>query len=182
MALQRSQPVLLQQLQILDTRAFYWVLLRRRVYPQLANLSRHISKSADGFLYPLIAFVLAVSGVPFGREAALAFAIGFALERSLYQLLKKGFRRNRPMDKLPGIRSVVIPGDQFSFPSGHTSGAFLAATIVCSAMPWLAPLMFAWATLIGFSRVCLGVHFPLDTVAGAALGVTCANLALGLIV
>ena len=44
-------------------------------------------------------------------------------------MLKNGFKRNRPQDALTHFTSVIVPHDQFSFPSGHTSAAFLMATL-----------------------------------------------------
>ncbi|MCR6651517.1 MAG: phosphatase PAP2 family protein [Cellvibrionaceae bacterium] len=83
---------------------------------------------------------------------------------------KHFFRRNRPPAAIPGYRSVIEPADQFSFPSGHTSAAFLVATTLAFALPWTAWFMYPWAIGVGMSRVVLGVHFPTDTIAGAAMG------------
>jgi undecaprenyl-diphosphatase len=66
----------------------------------------------------------------------------------------------------------VTPSDQFSFPSGHTSAAFMVATITGFFMPLLMLPLLLWAALVGFSRVVLGVHFPTDTLVGMVLGVS----------
>jgi undecaprenyl-diphosphatase len=68
------------------------------------------------------------------------------------------------------LRSLVVASDQFSFPSGHSSGAFLLAT--CLAIVYGGPVtaMYLWATGVAVSRVILGVHFPGDTLAGAVMG------------
>ncbi|SDD64691.1 undecaprenyl-diphosphatase [Mucilaginibacter pineti] len=93
-------------------------------------------------------------------------------------LVKKIVNRPRPFVTHP---DVIIPKDHptdSSFPSGHTSAAFAAATSLSLAIPkWyvIAP-SFAYAGAVGYSRMYLGVHYPSDVLAGAALGVGSAYL------
>jgi undecaprenyl-diphosphatase len=105
----------------------------------------------------------------------LAALSAFALELSLYYLIKKNVRRPRPFHRLNGVRALIVPPDEFSFPSGHTGAAILLAVVLTAALPVLAPWVFVWAALVGLSRVYLGVHYPGDVLAGIALGVISAN-------
>lgn len=57
-----------------------------------------------------------------------------------------------------------------SFPSGHTNTAFAAATLCVVLLGWQFWPMYIPAALVGYSRVYLGLHFPLDIVFGAILG------------
>jgi undecaprenyl-diphosphatase len=113
-----------------------------------------------------------------GGKLFIAMALAFAVERPLYWALKNSFKRNRPPSAIPGYRSFIVPSDQFSFPSGHTSGAFVTATLLSAFYPSMAPLLYCWASLVAMSRVNLGVHFPSDTVAGAGMGYLMAWCAL----
>ncbi len=142
------------------------------------RLSRMVSFSADGPLYVLAGLVFLYLQ-QWGVAQLIAF--GFLIERLAYKLFKSTFRRNRPPDAIPGYESEVSPSDQFSFPSGHTSGAFLMAGSVSFIFPWAAWVLYPWACCAGIARVMLGVHFPSDILAGAFLGSTICSLMITLL-
>jgi undecaprenyl-diphosphatase len=77
-----------------------------------------------------------------------------------------------------GLSIMFKASDQFSFPSGHTSTAFMVAAITRYFMPVLLLPLLMWAALVGFSRVVLGVHFPTDTLVRMVLGVSVAVYSL----
>ena len=168
---------LLESLHNYDLHTFDWCL-RRKHLATLTTASRWLSKTADGHLYVIGALVLIICDQ---QLMASVLTLALCAERLLYFVLKNNFKRNRPPQAIPGFKSVVEPSDQFSFPSGHTSAAFLCATLVCQWLPEVGGLLYLWAGLVGVSRVLLGVHFPTDTLAGAALGHSIAVLALTLV-
>jgi undecaprenyl-diphosphatase len=162
----------------LDLWTFDWCLKRK--HRQLfVQTSRWISRSADGYLYICSAIIFSILQQ---WDVVKVFALGFACERALYFFLKNVLKRSRPQHSIPGYISVIQPSDQFSFPSGHTSAAFLVMGMVSTFYPVLfLPLLF-WATWVGISRVMLGVHFPTDTVAGAVLGYVISQFSINMLV
>ena len=152
-----------------DVALFLWVM-DRKYLALWARLCRIISFTANGFLYPILGLTLWFTSEEQGKLFVLTLSLAFLLERPLYLLLKKGLKRNRPADALVNYQSFIIPSDQFSFPSGHTSGAFATATALAMYFPETSLFVYGWAILTGASRVTLGVHFPTDILAGAVMG------------
>jgi undecaprenyl-diphosphatase len=100
--------------------------------------------------------------------------MAFAIELPLYLLLKNYIKRERPV----GLPVFIRPSDKYSLPSGHTAAAFVMACLIAASYPAAAVGVFLWASLIGASRLLLGVHYLTDLVAGALLGTGCAVLVL----
>ena len=88
--------------------------------------------------------------------------------------LKALFDRERPPVRFPEPEPLVHVPDTASFPSGHAATSFAGATILALAFPRLAVPLYVLAAAVAFSRVYVGVHYPLDIVAGAALGIVVA--------
>ncbi len=109
----------------------------------------------------------------------LTFYAGTMLSMGVSTLvLKRIFNRDRPFlaepnpENDPNKITKLTDGGGGSFPSGHTAAAFATATTISMVYPkWyvVAPA-YTWASLVGYSRIYLGVHYPSDVLAGALLG------------
>jgi len=165
----------LQRVHHLDTLIFLWVHVTKR-YPYRKSV-RWLSRSGDGPVYAIIGLLLYLFEAPAATAFLLTGLIAYGLEVPLYLILKKAIKRDRPADKLDCYRAWITPSDKFSFPSGHTAAGFVFACLMMEFYGLIAIPFFIWASLIGVSRVLLGVHYPSDIAAGAVLGITCAMLA-----
>lgn len=169
----------IRRLAELDTRIFLGInAVHDRL--RLRRVSRIVSWTGDGYCYALMALVLPVMMAP-GERWLVAGLVGFLIELPAYWLLKNAFRRRRPFAVVKALPPMLKPSDEFSFPSGHTTAAFMVACITAFHFPALALLMYAWATAIGLSRVVLKVHFVSDIMAGMAIGTGIGAFSLWLI-
>lgn len=152
-------------------------LHRAARHPVVLRSLSACSRLADGPLWVLTIAVLPWVEPDGLAHAALMLALG-ALNLALYYGLKRGTRRQRPFECCQDIRACLRVPDAFSFPSGHTLHAFAFAVLLSALHPALRPLLWGYAVLVALGRVVLGLHFPSDVVAGAALGIATGTLML----
>jgi len=86
-------------------------------------------------------------------------------------VIKYIFARARPPEVLEGINQLVFYTGGSAFPSGHASFFFAIAAAVYLWRPRWSTLFFAGAILVSVSRVIVGIHWPLDILWGAILGI-----------
>jgi membrane-associated phospholipid phosphatase len=82
----------------------------------------------------------------------------------------------RPFVTFPMVHPLVIETPYTSFPSGHAAVFFALAMSVYHYHKKLGYFFFFCATLISFARVIAGVHYPIDIIAGAVIGISMAHL------
>ncbi len=94
--------------------------------------------------------------------------------------LKPIILRLRPEFTLANINIYTKSTDYLSFPSGHAAVSFSAAFILSRIYPKGGVYFYTLALLIALSRVYLGVHYPLDILAGGIIGIICGYITLKL--
>ncbi len=117
---------------------------------------------SGGFVWILLAVALTLAT---RRLPILWTAPVVVLADTVALGIKSLVERPRPhLDPL-----VRVPTD-WSFPSGHATTSFAGATMLAQFAPRWWPALYLLAAAIAFSRVYVGVHYPVDVLAGAALG------------
>lgn len=107
------------------------------------------------------------------KSFKVVLMLGLALALSdliTYRVFKAYYQRPRPEFVLQDVTLRTHQHRGTSFPSNHASNNFAAATVLSLYFPPWAPLFVGVATLVAFSRIYVGVHFPADVVAGSMLG------------
>jgi undecaprenyl-diphosphatase len=136
------------------------------------------SRLGDGFIWYALILALPLLYGAAGVRPAIVMALTGALGVALYTLLKHLFVRERPFITHTAIDPAAAPLDRYSFPSGHTLHAVSFAWQASAHFPELGLLLLPLAALIAGSRVVLGLHYPSDVLAGAALGAALAELGM----
>ena len=141
---------------------------------------RIASRLGDGIVWYLLIVLLPVLyGAP-ALKPAIVMAFTGALGVALYTLLKRVFVRERPFITHAAIDLRGAALDRYSFPSGHTLHAVSFAWQATVHFPELGWVLVPLAALIAASRVVLGLHYPSDVLAGAAIGAALAELGTSL--
>lgn len=140
------------------------------------------------FWYPMYAVLIALVIRAYKKQGvfmvlAAILAVGLA-DYAASGILKPFFERLRPCHVADIQKSVFVLrgcGGKYGFVSSHASTTFALATslfvLARGKMNWLF-FLFPWAALVAYSRIYVGVHYPLDILAGAGVGVLCAWLIL----
>jgi PAP2 superfamily. len=113
------------------------------------------------------------------RIAALLLIITIVVSDQLNSsVIKYWLERPRPCHALQNVHLLVSCGSGFSFPSSHAVNNFAAALILAFFFPRAKWWFFGIASLVAFSRVYVGVHYPSDVIGGAIIGLFCAGSVL----
>src|SRR5512135_3313612 len=163
----------------IDTSLFFLVNKNLRsglldvVMPFVTNNSKII------FLHLLFWIVLRERSKAWSYAVMSILAVAFADAGG--GILKNLITRTRPCNALDGVNLLVGCTKSFSMPSNHASNAFAFALVFWYLRKDVVTSFFVCvAAVIGLSRVYVGVHYPFDVIAGAALGAACAYAAITL--
>ncbi len=147
-------------------------------------IPRHVfriaSRLGDGVVWYLLIVLLPILYGAAALRPAIVMALTGVLGVALYKLLKGVFVRERPFITHASIDLRAAPLDRYSFPSGHTLHAVSFAWQATAHFPELGWVLLPLAGLIAASRMVLGLHYPSDVLAGAAIGAALAELGTSL--
>lgn len=118
---------------------------------------------------------IALPGVT-ANDVSVALWI-LTLSHLVVQLIKRTAGRGRPEYGM-SMASLIAAPDRFSFPSGHACAAMAIALAWSTTVPMLTIPLVAVATLVGWSRVRLAVHYPGDIIVGQLIAVITTALVL----
>ena len=167
---------------------FFAVLLavdKHRVDSWEANATTWINDAPDWLahsLWPLMQLgalwgavvVGIVASYVYGVRRGVAVFISGLLAWILANCVKDVVERGRPLAFIPDIHVREGNGTGLGFVSGHSAVAFAIATALMPVLPrWGRVVAYALAAIVGLARIVYGVHFPLDVVGGACLGIMC---------
>jgi undecaprenyl-diphosphatase len=159
-----------------DASVFHWVIAHR--FP-LLNQTMIVLGHGGALIWGLGALGLAL--VIRRRSPGLfqvAVAIGLAALLADFAA-KPVINRHRPFISFTDIEVMAKPQRSGSFPSTHAAGAFAAAFGLSRVLPEVRVAVWILAALVAYARVYLGVHYPIDVIGGAVIGVAAAAFAIG---
>ena len=130
---------------------------------------------------PLYALLLFLLYKKFGLKSMLVFVVVVALmitfTDQITNVFKRGFQRPRPCgeaDLIDQMRFIAVRCGKYGFFSGHSSNSMAAAVFAGLMLkPYFKNLIFIllfWSAVVAYSRIYVGVHYPIDILCGMTFG------------
>lgn len=119
-----------------------------------------------------ILFTILLLMTPKLRHIGIMCVLGLLLDGLVVNVIIKPIvGRVRPYEAIDNFNAIVPHFSDKSFPSGHTAAAFVVAVIIFKNLPKRYGIFaLTTASLIGISRLYVGVHYPTDVICAAIIG------------
>ncbi len=157
----------------LDKAALLWINGHHNVFLD-AVLAPIAYAGECGTIWILVCLGLLIFGSPRLKWLGLLLLITMiVVDRLIACQIGHLFERTRPYLAIHGVRQLGIHWTSGSFPSGHAHNVWVAAIILGSEWRRLRVPLIVFAVLTCYSRPYFGMHYPLDALVGAAIGITC---------
>ncbi len=148
-----------------------FLLINRHHSPLFDKLMLFFTSTGNGLILAIIVLTILVI---FDRKKMLrvfltvlfAGVIGWII----VYLLKSGIGGSRPLVVFPKAHFLGEPLKYGSFPSGHAQLAFSTAAVLSKEYKKSWIFLYLWALIVGYSRIYIGAHFPIDVIAGGIIG------------
>ena len=110
---------------------------------------------------------------PYIKKIALLCLLSLLLADGIALILKTLIMEPRPFVTLNNVHLLVVEEDPCSFPSGHATSTFAVLSFLVFKFrhEFWSVVLILFGIVIGFSRIYVGVHYPLDVLAGCIIGV-----------
>ncbi|MCX6121456.1 MAG: phosphatase PAP2 family protein [Ignavibacteriales bacterium] len=173
---------MLEYLNFIDIKLFHFVngSLSNSVFDFLMPIITDLNKLRLVLVFVAVILLwMLIRGRRHVKIAALLLIVTIVVSDQLSSsVLKYWLERPRPCHVLHNVHLLVSCGSGFSFPSSHAVNNFAAALILAFFFPRAQWWFFGIASLVAFSRVYVGVHYPSDIIGGAIIGLFCAGSVL----
>ena len=146
--------------------------LHTPILDKIMQLLTHLGDM--GIIWIILTIVMLL--IPKTRKSGVIMAAALIVDVILCNvILKNLIARVRPYDVNTAVQVLVVKPKDFSFPSGHAGSSFAAAVAVFCTMKgsrgrWA---VLAFAFLMAFTRLYVGIHYPTDVICGALTGALC---------
>lgn len=162
----------------LDLECFHW--FNQTIHNWVMDMFMPLISNAGnaGLIWVLLGLALIALGKPEMKKAGFLMLVAVGFSYLISESIKHILQRPRPFLAITDVNLMIWPPGTYSFPSGHATCAFAAWYVLARKHFSLAWLITLLALAMAVSRVYVGVHYPVDVLAGALLGMAGAAMVL----